>query len=422
MIHNRIVGLGAAAVLASVLTALGQGSTDEARQLVERAQELAKAEKFDEAAGLMNKAIQLDPRNDRYLGGASLYEFKSGKFADGLRHALEAVRLNEKVPAYQVLVGYNAVAQQDLELGRASCERVLTRGQTAVGAEVYNEARLLYDVIVGKTYTLFWNLDPRKGRLAGGTLAVALPKGGLPYQTVTFEVKGARSHRLVKGEVNDVLYVVPEGTRTIKLTTKVTVQPHTYKKELEKETGTLPTSALLFLGPSEMIDPRSPAVAKVAAKLRASDTVTTVRNIVAWMNKNVEYKIKKNASVEVDFRSVDDLLKRGHAECRGYALLFTALARSAGLPARPVWGLKRVPPGQDKRFGDITSHNWAEFYVAGVGWVPVDPQRPESIGFLPTNCIRVFMDAKRGPTSAETLPLLNLIFMNGDKLEFEETR
>jgi len=171
-----------------------------------------------------------------------------------------------------------------------------------------------------------------------------------------------------------------------------------------------------------MIDPRSPAVAKVATKLRTSDPVTTVRNIVAWMNKNVEYKLKKNASVEVDFRSVDDLLKRGHAECRGYAMLFTALSRSAGVPARPVWGLKRVPPGQDKRFGDITSHNWAEFYVAGVGWVPVDPQRPESIGFLPTNCIRVFMDAKKGPTSAETLPLLNLIFMNGDKLEFEEAR
>src|SRR5262249_58646815 len=69
MIHNRIVGLGAAGVLglASVLTAFGQESTDEAKQLVERAQELAKAEKFDEAARLMRQALRLDPRHHKDL-------------------------------------------------------------------------------------------------------------------------------------------------------------------------------------------------------------------------------------------------------------------------------------------------------------------------------------------------------------------
>jgi len=424
MIHNRIVGLSAAVLaLVSALPAFGQGSADEARQLAEKAQELAKDEKFAEAAETMARALWLDPRNDQLLGRASLYEFKAGKFAEGLRHALEAVRLNDKVPAYQVLVAYNAVAEQDLELGRDYTERVLKRGEAQVGAEVFNEARRLHDLIVRTTYTLFWNLDPRKGQLTGGALAVALPKGELPYQKVTFEISGARSYRVVKGEVNDILYVVPEGGRTIKLTTKVIIEPYTYKKELEKTSSKpLPPEALLFLGAGDAIDPRSPAVAKVAAKLRASDSVTTARNIIAWMNKNVEYKLKKNASLEPDFRSVDELLKRGHAECRGYAMLFTALCRAAGVPARPIWGLKRVPPAQDKRFGDITSHNWAEFYVAGVGWIPVDPQRPESLGFLSTNCIRVFMDAKKTRFSQEALPMLNLAFMNGDKVRFEELR
>jgi tetratricopeptide (TPR) repeat protein len=424
MKHNRIVLLGAAVLtLASIPPAYGQSAAEEARQLAEKAQERAKAEKFDEAITLMKKALQLDPRNDEHLGRASLYEFKAGKFAEGLEHALQAVRLNDKVGAYHVLVAYNAVGEQDLELGRKHCELVLKRGPTEVGAEAYNEARLLQDVLVRKTYTLFWNLDPKKGRAVGATIAIALPKGDLPYQSVTFEISGAKSHRLVKGEVNDVLLVLPEGTRTIALTTKVTVEPHTFKKELARATkGPLPPEAQAFLGAVETIDPRSPAVTKVAARLRAGDTVSTVRNIVAWMNKNIEYKLKKNASLEVDFKSVDEILARGHAECRGYAMLFTALCRAAGVPARPVWGLKRVPPGQDKKFGDITSHNWAEFYVPGCGWVPVDPQRPETIGYLPTTCIRLFMDARKNRASTETLPLLNLIFMNGDKLKFEESR
>ena len=72
--------------------------------------------------------------------------------------------------------------------------------------------------------------------------------------------------------------------------------------------------------------------------------------------------------------------------------------------------------------GEFTSHNWAEFYVSGCGWVPVDPQKPETIGWLPTNCVRVFMDVKKSKTTTENQPLLNLLYMNGPTLKYEETR
>jgi hypothetical protein len=93
-----------------------------------------------------------------------------------------------------------------------------------------------------------------------------------------------------------------------------------------------------------------------------------------------------------------------------------ALCRAAGVPARPVWGVAFVPGGKP----DFASHNWAEVYVGGVGWVPVDPQRPESFGFLPTNVVRVFMDAKKSASTQENLPLLNLLFMNGEQLKWQE--
>ena len=79
-----------------------------------------------------------------------------------------------------------------------------------------------------------------------------------------------------------------------------------------------------------------------------------------------------------------------------------------------------MTPEQDQRYGKIASHSWAEFYVSGVGWVPVDPQRPETLGFLPTSLIRLFMDAQKSKTSMETLPVLNLFAMNGGTLKFDE--
>jgi hypothetical protein len=61
-------------------------------------------------------------------------------------------------------------------------------------------------------------------------------------------------------------------------------------------------------------------------------------------------------------------------------------------------------------------------YIAGAGWVPVDPQRPETLGFLSTHYLRFFMDAQKNTTSGEQLPALNLLFMHDAKLRYEEGR
>jgi transglutaminase-like putative cysteine protease len=50
-----------------------------------------------------------------------------------------------------------------------------------------------------------------------------------------------------------------------------------------------------------------------------------------------------------------------------YAVLFSALARSQGIPARPVAGYLIDRDLQAIR------HYWAEFYIESVGWIPVDP-------------------------------------------------
>ncbi len=58
-------------------------------------------------------------------------------------------------------------------------------------------------------------------------------------------------------------------------------------------------------------------------------------------------------------------------KCADISSVFVALARAAGVPAREVFGLRLGRPGQT----DITDghHCWAEFYLPGTGWVPVDP-------------------------------------------------
>jgi hypothetical protein len=65
--------------------------------------------------------------------------------------------------------------------------------------------------------------------------------------------------------------------------------------------------------------------------------------------------------------------KKGNAYA--YSLLFCALARSIGIPARPVAGYlvtDRVT---------VVQHFWAEFYLEKAGWVPVDPLLGDGVKF-----------------------------------------
>jgi transglutaminase-like putative cysteine protease len=59
-----------------------------------------------------------------------------------------------------------------------------------------------------------------------------------------------------------------------------------------------------------------------------------------------------------------------HGNCTDFHSLFIALARAAGIPARFEIGFS-LPAGVSS--GVIAGyHCWAEFYVQGIGWIPVD--------------------------------------------------
>ncbi len=64
------------------------------------------------------------------------------------------------------------------------------------------------------------------------------------------------------------------------------------------------------------------------------------------------------------------LLVKPGGKCVDIHSVFVALARAAGVPAREVLGIRLGKKATE----DITTwqHCWAEFYLPGYGWVPVD--------------------------------------------------
>lgn len=68
---------------------------------------------------------------------------------------------------------------------------------------------------------------------------------------------------------------------------------------------------------------------------------------------------------------VCSLLSKPGGKCTDISSVFIALARASGVPAREVFGIRLGKKAEE----DITNyqHCWAEFYLPGYGWVPVDP-------------------------------------------------
>ena len=74
------------------------------------------------------------------------------------------------------------------------------------------------------------------------------------------------------------------------------------------------------------------------------------------------------------------LLETGNlgGKCADLNALFVGMARSIGIPARDIYGVRVTESADYKslgKSGDISKgqHCRAEFYTAGYGWVPVDP-------------------------------------------------
>src|SRR5579872_5448119 len=164
------------------------------QELLQEAQKCLNAQKVDDAVDVVKKVVKLAPTNDGYLALLSDLERQTGRFVDGVEHAQQAWKLNDKVPQYAILVAANAYALHDLDRARDYCDKVLKRGEAAVGASAFKDARTIADMLNPQTYTLTWTLDPQKGRITqpGNTLVVTVPKAGLPYQTATYEVTGAQ--------------------------------------------------------------------------------------------------------------------------------------------------------------------------------------------------------------------------------------
>lgn len=125
----------------------------------------------------------------------------------------------------------------------------------------------------------------------------------------------------------------------------------------------------LYLEPSTKIESDSADINTLADQIVGdeSDIVTIARKAAAWTSQNIEFDNLLAQQIwdgTVDSQSALKTLETGKGTCSEYTNVFIAIMRNRGIPARFVSGY--VYEGM--------YHAWAEFYLYGVGWIPVEAQ------------------------------------------------
>jgi len=96
--------------------------------------------------------------------------------------------------------------------------------------------------------------------------------------------------------------------------------------------------------------------------------ITNARKIYHYLGKQLRY-----GHYASDETVPDDRLDGGKGHCGVYSKFFVDMCLESGIPARRCAGFLLGTDSADEKKTTVSAHNWAEFYVEGIGWVPVDP-------------------------------------------------
>ncbi|TKB27148.1 transglutaminase domain-containing protein [Desulfopila sp. IMCC35006] len=162
-----------------------------------------------------------------------------------------------------------------------------------------------------------------------------------------------------------------KGTNTRKLVLKFSVtRQEVIRKDFPKQEAPWdPADYALYLAPTSL-GPIDGVVKDLADKIVGHNTTvySKAKAIYDWTCENMYRDPNTKGCGPGD---VCSLLQTPGGKCTDIHSVFVSLCRAVGVPAREVFGIRQGK----KEIEDITTwqHCWAEFFLPGYGWVPVDP-------------------------------------------------
>jgi transglutaminase-like putative cysteine protease len=243
---------------------------------------------------------------------------------------------------------------------------VLVRADTGITIKQPQIYEVRYRVQVTKTRGAVANL-----RLA---IPVFLMENLPPYQRILgFQTNIPRLKMTQSGSEPAVEYLVPRwgDDREIRLEFVYRIENYAVEYQVYNYSGSNNVNPR-YLQPEPGIESDDAAIVDFATHLTAREAYPLEKavKLFYYVNSKLLYQV-----VDEPDHSALRTLRRGYGVCEDYSLLYTALCRAVGIPARFVNGFRFDPAKLGKGENDLEQfgHAWVEVNLPGAGWVPVEP-------------------------------------------------
>jgi transglutaminase-like putative cysteine protease len=186
-----------------------------------------------------------------------------------------------------------------------------------------------------------------------------------------------------------------------------TIQPYDTKSELYKTYTSERPPHIVF----------TDSIKAVSARIVGNETdpYKKVKKIFEWINSTFPWAGAREYSTLSNIPQY--VLENGHGDCGQVTLLFMTLARYNGIPVRWQSGLTMQP-------GGLNIHDWSEFYIEGIGWIPMDQSYGintfgdnDDIKYFYTNGIDAFRMIVNNDFSQPLFP--QKTFLRSDDVDFQ---
>jgi len=150
------------------------------------------------------------------------------------------------------------------------------------------------------------------------------------------------------------------------------INPQTYDKDIyEKELKQYTKS-------SKYIDSDNEAIKETVNQVVGTETIPykVAEKLYDYVAQKLEYDYEKFAQINSGKfpgpNKASEILNLDKGVCEDYSILYAALCRAAGIPAKYVAGVPiRSIAYKDSK--EVTSsHAWNEINLPGLGWIPID--------------------------------------------------
>ena len=131
----------------------------------------------------------------------------------------------------------------------------------------------------------------------------------------------------------------------------------------------------IYLKSQKLIDSDSEAIKEVVKKVIGSeeDPYIIAEKLYNFVADNFEYDYVRMAEAEPKDYKASELLEIKKGICGDYSILYAALCRAAGIPAKYVAGIPIASIIKEEDNELEAGHAWNEIYIPEYGWIPIDP-------------------------------------------------